>query len=54
VTVAAGGSVTVPFTIPTAKLKLTTADGSRKQYAGSHELVFSRGNGQDVKVAVTI
>ena len=35
-------------------LALTTADGSKKVYSGSHELVFSRGNGEDIKVAVTV
>jgi hypothetical protein len=35
-------------------LQLTTADGSRKSYTGIHNLIFSRGNGNDQTVPVTV
>ena len=54
VSVAAGGSATVAFTIPKQALALTTADGSKKQYPGAHQLIFSRGNGADAAVSVTV
>ena len=54
VTVAAGAEADVKFSIPKEALSLTTADGSKKLYSGSHELVFSRGNGEDTTVAVTV
>ena len=54
VSVAAGGTATVRFIIPKAALVLTTADGSTKLYSGEHELIFSRGNGADATVAVTV
>ena len=54
VSVAAGGSATVAFTIPKQALALTTADGSKKQYPGAHQLIFSRGNGADATVSVTV
>lgn len=52
--IAAGGSATVQFTIPKQSLAITTADGSKKLYSGEHELVFSRGNGNDNSVKVTV
>ena len=51
---AAGGEADVKFSIPKEALSLTTADGSKKLYSGSHELVFSRGNGDDATVAVAV
>ena len=48
------GKATVRFELEKERLALTTADGSRKLYSGVHELVFSRGNGQDQRVAVTV
>lgn len=53
-TLAAGGSATLQFTIPKQSLAITTADGSKKLYSGEHELVFSRGNGNDMSVKVTV
>ena len=53
-TIAAGASVTVAFKIPKQSLALTTADGSKKLYSGEHELVFSRGNGNEAKVSITV
>lgn len=47
-----GASARVAFEAIDASL--TTADGSRRVYAGGHELVFSRGNGRDVVIPVTI
>lgn len=53
--IAVGGSATLKFTIPKLALSLTTADGSKKLYSGSHELLFSRGNTiDDVKVTVAV
>ena len=54
VSIAAGGSATVRFEVPKQALALTTSDGSKKLYSGIHELVFSRGNGVDVKVEITV
>jgi hypothetical protein len=54
VTVAAGKSAPVPFKIPKKALSITTADGSKMLYSGSHALVFSRGNGADVTIEVTV
>ncbi|KAK7248494.1 xylan 1,4-beta-xylosidase [Aureococcus anophagefferens] len=47
-----GASARVAFEAIDASL--TTADGSRRVYAGGHELVFSRGNGRDVVIPVTV
>eukprot|EP01043_Picozoa_sp_COSAG02_P045927 COSAG02_NODE_4249_length_5586_cov_14.082377_2_plen_126_part_00 len=54
VSVSAGSSATVAFAIPRTKFALTTSDGSKKMYGGTHELLFSRGNGDDVKVNVIV
>jgi hypothetical protein len=53
-TVGVGGSAQVSFEIEAAALALTTADGSRRLYTGTHDLIFSRGNGADVTVPVTV
>ena len=50
----AGGEGELSFAIAKQALSLTTADGSQKLYSGAHGLLFSRGNGGDVRVAVTI
>ena len=50
----AGESAHVQFEILASELSVTTADGSPKLYAGTHNLVFSRGNGKDVVVPVAI
>ncbi|KAH8066024.1 xylan 1,4-beta-xylosidase [Aureococcus anophagefferens] len=47
-----GASARVAFEAIDASL--TTADGFRRVYAGGHELVFSRGNGRDVVIPVTV
>ena len=54
VSVAAGSNASVLFSIPRKNFALTTSDGSKKLYGGTHELLFSRGNGDDVKVNVTV
>ena len=51
---AAGGEGELSFSIAKQALSLTTADGSQKLYSGTHGLLFSRGNGEDVRVAVAI
>ncbi len=50
----AGESTQVDFEILASELSVTTADGSPKLYTGTHNLVFSRGNGKDVVVPVAI
>jgi beta-glucosidase len=52
--IAAGAKSTVVFRIPFEALALTTSDGSRKLYGGAHDLVFSRGNGVDANVTVSV
>jgi len=54
VSVDPGAAATITFDIDQAALGLTTADGSKKPYPGVHNLVFSRGNGADVTVAVEL
>ena len=54
VTIDAGATAAVPFTIPREALSLVTKDGSRKLYAGAHNLVFSRGNGMETQVTVVV
>merc|ERR1712166_212585 len=54
VTIASHSSATVEFVVPKSSLYLTTADGDRKVYPGQHDLVFSRGNGEDAVVSVEI
>jgi beta-glucosidase len=54
VSLAAGASATLTFSITAEMLRLTTADGSRRSYAGMHNLVFSRGNGNDQTVPVVV
>ena len=50
----AGETTQVQFEILASELSVTTADGSPKLYEGTHNLVFSRGNGKDVVVPVAI
>ena len=54
VSLVAGASTSVKFALTTPMLSLTTADGSRKSYAGVHNLIFSRGNGNDQIVPVAV
>ena len=54
VSVDAGATATLIFNINPAAPELTTADGSKKSYPGVHNLVFSRGNGADVTIAVDV
>lgn len=53
-TIVAGESATVHFEIEKERLAVTTADGGLHLYSGVHELLFSRGNGDDQKVSVTV
>lgn len=50
----AGTSTVLTFTITAEMLKLTTEDGSKKSYTGVHNLIFSRGNGNDQTVSTTV
>jgi len=52
--VAAGASAQIEFRIEAAALASTTADGTMKLYTGTHDLIFSRGNGNDVTVAAVV
>jgi hypothetical protein len=54
VSLATGTSATLTFAITAKMLQLTTADGSKKSYTGMHNLIFSRGNGNDQTVPVTV
>ena len=54
VSLAAGASTTVEFFFSVGNLAITTADGTKKLYSGVHELSFSRGNGADSTVPVTV
>ena len=54
VSLAAGASKELTFGLPTSKMAITTAEGAKQLYPGVHTLVFSRGNGADVKVGVTV
>jgi hypothetical protein len=54
VSLAVGATATLRFAIPKDGLALTTASGDKKLYAGTHNLIFSRGNGADVTVAVKL
>jgi len=49
-----GASTTVKFSFSAAALALTTAGGRKKSYGGVHNIVFSRGNGNDQTVPVDI
>lgn len=44
----------IEFDIDASELSVTTADGGAKVYTGTHNLVFSRGNGKDVVVPVAL
>ena len=52
--VAAGASAQIEFRTDAVALASTTADGTMKLYAGTHGLIFSRGNGDDVTVPVVV
>ena len=53
--VAAGSSATVSFSVsPTADLQLATAKGGMTLYAGTHEIVFWRGNGAELTFEVEV
>ena len=54
VSLAAGASTTVEFFFSVESLAITTADGTKKLYSGVHELSFSRGNGADSAVPITV
>jgi hypothetical protein len=54
VSLAVGATATLRFAIPREGLALTTSSGDKKLYAGTHNLIFSRGNGADVTVAVKL
>ena len=53
-TLDAGESKQVSFYIDASELSVTTADGIGKVYTGTHNLVFSRGNGKDLIVPVAL
>ncbi len=54
VTLAPGASRTISITLAPGALDLTTADGTKQSFPGPHNLVFSRGNGVDSTVTVTV
>lgn len=52
----APGATSAPlsFSLGRRALSLTAANGTRVVYAGEHTFVFSRGNGADVNITVTV
>ena len=54
VTLQAGEAAEVHFRVSRASLALTGADGAPRVFDGEHRLTFSRGNGWDEVVRVTI
>ena len=54
VRVAAGHAVKLHFVLGETALMLVNATGGRQLYAGTHQLVFSRGHGTDVTLNVTV
>ena len=53
VSLQAGASATVRFSIPREDLALTARNGEPKVFRGLHHLIFSRGNGNDVSVPIS-
>lgn len=49
-----GECTQVQFEIEALELSVTTASGDSKLYTGTHNLVFSRGNGHDITVPVAL
>jgi hypothetical protein len=49
-----GQTATLNFTLPEVAFALVTTDGNSTVYPGDRSIVFSRGNGVDVVVPVTL
>ena len=54
VSLAPGGSATVNFQLTDAAFELTTTDGNKTVIAGQRNILFSRGNGDDVSISVSL
>merc|ERR1711879_1105924 len=54
VRLAPGASTDVTISVPRMRLALTNNDGDYALYAGKHHITFSRGNGADVELDVTV
>ena len=54
VRVAKGASARVRFDFGASALELVNATGGRQLYAGTHELIFSRGHGREERVEVKL
>ena len=54
VSLPAGASTTIDFTLPESAFSLVMADGNSTVYPGQRDIIFSRGNGQDVTIPVTL
>jgi len=54
VSVAAGKMATITFNLDKTAFQLTNKSGDKVVYSGQHTLAFSRGNGQDVLIQVTM
>eukprot|EP01062_Namystynia_karyoxenos_P064169 TRINITY_DN5706_c0_g1_i1.p1 TRINITY_DN5706_c0_g1~~TRINITY_DN5706_c0_g1_i1.p1 ORF type:complete len:758 (+),score=216.76 TRINITY_DN5706_c0_g1_i1:105-2378(+) len=54
ISLAAGASGTLSFALDEKALRLVNENGDRVLYKGQHELIFSRGHGDEVRVAVTV
>ena len=54
VTLGAGDLTKLHFSIPVASLAITNAAGAAASYPGEHWLIFSRGNGREVRVSISL
>ena len=54
VTLAAGASATVKFNATAAKLSSVDEFGTRHVLPGEHELVFSRGHGEEIRTSLEV
>ena len=54
ITIPAGATGTLQFTIPVANLAVSTDNGEKQVFPGSHELVFWRGVGAEQTFIVTV
>jgi beta-glucosidase len=54
VSLAAGASQTLQFSLPRSRLALTTETGDKTVYPGTHQMIFSRGTGADIVLQVPV
>ena len=51
---AAGGREKLRFAVPLSRFSIATANGSRRVYAGAHQLQLWRGNGAPTTITVQL